>query len=153
MAHVSLLSDRLAVSTLNIRFGYGIDAGARYGPWGVFGHLEQNLYAETEFDFVARAGTLNIAVGVERLFFGERLRMAAALGASVLLTDLALNPAPHVGLFFQLKPAGVRFRGPSQITLQLDLFSVNVLAPVLDSPSVIDLQYRTTFTVEWQGPH
>lgn len=153
LAHISLLSDRLAVSTLNIRFGYGINVGARRGPWGVYGHIEQNLYAETEFDFVARAGTLNIAVGGERFFFRERLRMAAAVGVSVLLTDLALHSVGHTGLFVQIKPAGIRFARQSQVVIQLDLASITVAAPVLGSPSVVDLQYRTTLGIEWQGQH
>lgn len=153
LAHISLLSDRLAVSTLNIRFGYGINVGARRGPWGVYGHIEQNLYAETEFDFVARAGTLNIAVGGERFFFRERLRMAAAVGVSVLLTELALHSVGHTGLFVQIKPAGIRFARQSQVVIQLDLASITVAAPVLGSPSVVDLQYRTTLGIEWQGQH
>ncbi|MFK7999279.1 MAG: hypothetical protein AB8H86_06760 [Polyangiales bacterium] len=153
LTHISLLSDRLAVSTLNIRFGYGINAGARRGPWGVYGHIEQNLYAETEFDFVARAGTLNIAVGGERFFFRERLRMAAAVGVSVLLTELALHSTGHTGLFVQIKPAGIRFARQSQVVIQLDLASITVAAPVLGSPSVVDLQYRTTLGIEWQGQH
>lgn len=149
--HISLLSDRLTVSTLNIRFGYGVNVGARRGAWGVYGHIEQNLYAETEFAFTARAGTLNIAVGGERFFFRERLRMAAAIGVSVLLSDLALDSAGSVGLFLQLKPAGIRFARRSQVVVQLDLLSVTIAAPVLASPSVIDLQYRTTLAIEWQG--
>ncbi|MFT5355701.1 MAG: hypothetical protein ACI9KE_002920 [Polyangiales bacterium] len=151
LVHLSLLSDRLAVSTLNIRFGYGINAGARRGAWGVYGHIEQNLYAETEFDFVARAGTLNLAVGGERFLFRERLRMAAAIGVSVLLTDLALHSTGHTGLFLQVKPMGIRFARQSQVVIQLDLLSITVAAPVLGSPSVVDLQYRTTLGIEWQG--
>jgi len=149
--HGSLLSDRIDHSNLDVRFGASAAAGARWGRWGVFGVVERNFWLETEIELQLGRGVLNLGVGGEYLYAGGRVRGWLAGGLCVLLEDLALDPAPAYGLFAELRPTGLRWSQGGWWTVVLDPLSLAILAPVLRSPSVVDVQYRTTISVEWQS--
>lgn len=71
-----------------------------------------------------------------------------ALGPSILLFSTPLDDAGSVGVFFELRPVGLRWKANQHVALQLDPLSFAVVGPVLDGIPLIQLEYRTSFTTE-----
>lgn len=148
-AHASLLVDRIDQSSLNLRLGYALSVGGRFRDFGVFGFVEQDLWVETESALAINSGVLNVGVGGEYLYFGRRVRASIALGTSILLADQALDDAPSFGIYAAVRPTGIRWSRGTWWTVQLDPIGIAVVAPVLRSPSIVDVQYRATLAIEW----
>jgi len=148
--HLSILSDLIDRSTLNITFGYAAKFGYRWASdWGAYFHAEHNLWTETELETTVRQGVLNIAAGGERLYFLRRMRAAAAVGLSILLYETALDDAGTTGLFFDVRPTGVRWPMGKGLVLVLDPLTFTVAAPVLGGIPLLQIQYRTVLALEY----
>src|SRR5215467_11474930 len=66
--HLSMLSNLVDQSTINLSFGYAFKSGYRWkSDWGAYLQVEQDLWAETEIENTVRQGVFNIGVGGERL--------------------------------------------------------------------------------------
>jgi hypothetical protein len=147
-AHLSAFTNQSGRSNLAVSFGWGLRAGHRWGDWGGYGQVEQNAWFATEFDRQVVAGVVNLAAGGERLFADGFVRTAVALGVSVLTFDTPFDPSGSVGLFFDLRPLGLRWRLSKVLCLVLDPLHVTVAAPVMGSPSLLKILYRTTVGLE-----
>ncbi len=151
-AHVSLLSDRIDRSNINLRIGYSLTGGVRWGPFGVFGLIEHDMWVQTELDVELQRGVLSVAVGGEYRYANERVRASLAVGMSVLLEEQPLDPAPSFGLFGELRPTGLRWSRGRWWAVQVDPIGLAIIAPVLREPRLFEIQYRFTVTIEWQSP-
>lgn len=149
--HLSLLGDLIDRSTLLVRAGYGFQGGYRWGDFGVFGLIEEDLWVGTEVDLELKAGVLNVAVGAELIYFDGHLRGTVAIGLAILLSDLPFHDAGRTGLFFEVRPTGLRVAMGGGFTFVFDPLTFAVEAPVLGSPSLVDVEYRIAASVEWES--
>lgn len=146
--HGALFSDIPNTALLNVAFGYGVRGGMRRERWGVFGVVEHDLWVPTEGQLGVDAGALSVAVGGEYIYAGGLLRTAVAFGPSFLLFDTALHDAGSAGVYFDLRPVGLRW--PVGIaTLVFDPLTLTVVAPAVSHPSVHRAEYRTLFGVDF----
>jgi len=87
-------------------------------------------------------------VGAEWLPLGERVRLSATAGPSILWFDTTFDEKGHVGLFADLRPAGLRWPTGRLVAISFDPLSLAIVAPVLGSPGIVKLEYRTLLGVE-----
>ncbi|MBM4378811.1 MAG: hypothetical protein FJ086_05845 [Deltaproteobacteria bacterium] len=149
--HGSLLSDTPNRSLAAATAGYGLRAGLRGARWGAFLQVEQNAWRGVEVATAWDAGTFNAALGGELRFAEGRCRTALALGTSTLLFRTPLDPPGSTGLFLDLRPVGLRWQLTRGFTLQFDPLTVAAAAPVLGGIPLIQLEYRTLLSVEWDS--
>jgi hypothetical protein len=148
--HLSVLSNLVERSTVNLSFGYSGRFGYRWATnWGVYFQAEHNVWTETELEVEMRQGVFNLGVGAERLFFDRRMRAALAAGPSILLYQTALDDPGTTGLFVDVRPTGVRWPVGKSFVLVLDPLTFTVAAPVLGGIPLVQIQYRTAFGVEY----
>ena len=147
-AHASFLGDLIDRSSLLIRFGFAFSGGYRLGPWGVFIRVEEDFWTETEVDLAVRHGALNIGSGLDFLYWDDRVRASVAMGPSVLVAKTAFNNAGHMGIFVDVRPTGLRFTA-GDWAVQIDPLTFTVEAPVLETPSLVEIQYRTAVLMEY----
>ncbi len=150
--HVSLLSDAPERSFINVTSGYAVRGGYRFGHWGVLAQVERNYWLPTELSNDLKPGALNIGLGVEWLALQDRVRLSVTAGPSILWFDTAFDSKGTVGLFVDLRPAGLRWSFPRQLALVFDPLSLAIVAPVLGSPGILQLEYRTLLGVEMVLP-
>ena len=146
--HLSLLSDIPGRSYLDVTTGLALRGGYRRGPWAVLIQVERNLWLPTELSRDLDPGALNLALGVERLLLDGRLRVGVSAGPSILWFDTALHDKGTVGLFADLRPAGLRWSPLPYLVLVFDPLSLALVAPVLHEPPLRQLEYRTLFGAE-----
>jgi len=146
--HFSLFSDLPERSVINATMGYALRGGYRRGQWGVLLEVERNYWLPTELSHELEAGALNVGVGGEWLSAGGFIRSSAVIGPSILLFDTGLDDKGHVGLFLDLRPAGLRWMLGRQLALVLDPLTVALVAPVLGSPGIHQIEYRTLLGLE-----
>ena len=72
----------------------------------------------------------------------------AVVGPSILWFDTGLDEKGSVGLFLDLRPAGLHWTLGSHLAVVLDPLSLALVAPVLGSPNIRQLEYRTLLGVE-----
>jgi hypothetical protein len=146
--HLSLLSATPERSFIDASFGYALRGGYRTGPWGWLLQAERNYWMPTELGNDVQAGALNLGVGVERLLLGGFVRVSAVAGPSILWFDAALDDKGSVGVFVDLRPAGLRWRVTRHLALALDPLSLAIVSPVLGSPGIRQIEHRTLAGVE-----
>jgi len=146
--HFSLLSDLPERSVINATMGYALRGGYRRGSWGVLLEIERNYWLPTELSHELEAGALNVGVGGEWLSAGGFIRSSAVVGPSILLFDTGLDDKGSVGLFVDLRPAGLHWKLGRQMALVLDPLSLALVAPVLGSPGIRQIEYRTLLGLE-----
>jgi len=66
--------------------------------------------------------------------------------------DTAFDSKGTVGLFLDVRPAGLRWSFPHQLALVFDPLSLAIVAPVLGDPGILQLEYRTLLGVEMVLP-
>jgi hypothetical protein len=148
--HFSVLSNLVERSTVNISFGYAGKFGYRWqGDWGLYLHVEHNLWTETEIAMNVRQGAFDVGVGVERMYFQRRMRAALALGPAILLYDTALDDAGAAGIFVDVRPTGVRWPVGRSFVVTLDPLTFTLVAPTLGGIPLVQIQYRTALAVEY----
>jgi hypothetical protein len=146
--HASLLSDAPERSFINATMGYGVRAGYRWQRWGLVGQVERNYWLPTELSHALVAGALNIGVGAEWFVVDGRVRLSAVAGPSILWFDATFDGKGTTGLFADLRPAGLRWRLGRALAVSFDPLSLAVVAPVLSSPGIVQLEYRTLLGLE-----
>ena len=128
--------------------GYGIRAGYRLGRLGLVAEVERNYWLPTELSHALVPGALNIGVGAEWLAFDGRVRLSATAGPSILWYDATFDSKGTTGLFVDLRPAGLRWRPSRFVAVAFDPLSLAIVAPVLGSPGILQLEYRTLLGAE-----
>jgi hypothetical protein len=146
--HASLLSDAPERSFLNVAMGYGLRTGYRLGRWGLVVQLERDYWLPTELSHAVVPGALNIGVGAEWLPVDGRVRLSATAGPSILWFDATFDDKGTTGLFVDLRPAGLRWRPSRLLAVAFDPLALAIVAPVLGSPGILQLEYRTLLGVE-----
>ena len=146
--HFSVLADAPERSFINVTSGYAVRGGYRFGRWGLLAQVERNYWLPTELSNDLKPGALNIGLGVEWFALHDRVRVGITAGPSFLWFDTAFDQKGTVGLFVDLRPAGLRWPLPHQVALVFDPLSFAVVAPVLGDPGILQLEYRTLLGVE-----
>jgi hypothetical protein len=146
--HGSLLSDAPERSFINATVGYGIRGGYRFGRLGLVAEVERNYWLPTELSHALVPGALNIGVGAEWLAVDGRVRLSATAGPSILWYDATFDNKGTTGLFVDLRPVGLRWRPSRFIAVAFDPLSLAIVAPVLGSPGILQLEYRTLLGAE-----
>jgi MYXO-CTERM domain-containing protein len=146
--HASLLSDAPERSFINATLGYGARGGYRFGRWGVVAQIERNYWLPTELSHDLAPGALNIGVGAEWFLANGRVRLGATAGPSILWFDATFDDKGTVGIFADLRPAGLRWRLGQRLAVAFDPLSVALVAPVLGTPGILQLEYRTLLGLE-----
>jgi hypothetical protein len=146
--HMSAFTNQAERGNLAVSFGWGLRGGHRWGDWGLYGQVEHSAWYATEFDRQVVSGVVNLAAGGERWFFDGFVRTAVAVGMSVLTFDTPLDAAGTVGVFFDLRPMGLRWQLTDTLRVVLDPLHLSVMAPAMGSPSLVRVLYRTTIGLE-----
>lgn len=141
--HASLLTDSATDPLVSATAGYGLRAGHRWGPWGVFLQAEHNMWVAIELEQGVQMGAFNVALGGELIFADGWVRTSLAIGASILLHETIFDPPGTAGFFLDLRPLGVRWCVTEGVTLGLDPITFAVVAPVLGGIPLIRVLYRT----------
>jgi hypothetical protein len=149
--HLSVLSNLVDQSTINLAFGYALRASYRWKTdWGAYFQVEHDMWAETEIETQVRQGVLNLGVGGERLFFQRRMRAALGVGPSILLYETALDDPGTTGLYIDARPTGIRWPvGKRPFVLVLDPLTFTVEMPALSGIPLVQIQYRTLIGLEY----
>ena len=145
---VSLLSDAPERSFIDATMGYALRGGYRFDRWGVLGQIERNYWVPTELSHAVVPGALNVGAGAEWFLVNGRVRLSATAGPSILWYDTSFDSKGSVGLFADLRPVGLRWRPSRRFGVALDPLSLAIVAPVLGSPGIVQLEYRTILGVE-----
>ncbi|AKU95387.1 hypothetical protein AKJ09_02051 [Labilithrix luteola] len=148
----SLLSDVDRSPLLSVNTGWIVRVAATSGNWGGFLHVEENLWRGMEYGSGLVPGALNLGVGGEYRFADGLLRTSMAAGPSVLLFDTQLDEAGRVGVFFEVRPLGLRWELSRSLRLGFDPLSFAVVAPVLSGIPLVRAQYRTGVALEMVLP-
>jgi hypothetical protein len=161
--HSAFLSDLVDGSWQGLTFGVELKLGYR-GSWvrGVGGFVQLDVAhwfgPEATTDDASRPFAaalqvaLNVGVGVDVVYFGERMRGAFSVGPSVLLRDNSVGHAGAVGFFVDMRPAGVRVTLPRGATLVIDPLTLTMLMPDLGAIPLLQIEYRTVLAIEF-GAH
>lgn len=147
--HASFLSDVRDEAVLSSTFGYGVRGGYRFGRWGVFAHIEQNMWLALEQGDQVVDGALNFGLGAEFIYADGFVRTSVVLGPSVLLFDTTLDDAGATGLYAELRPAGLRWALQDWLFLSLDPLTFALVMPVLDGIPLVRIEYRTVLATEF----
>jgi hypothetical protein len=97
--HVSLLSNLVEKSTVNLAFGVAAKAGYRWkNDWGAYFLVEHDAWVETEIATDVKQGVLNLGFGAERLFLSAAHAQRLEHRALHLAVRHALDDAGTTGL-------------------------------------------------------
>jgi hypothetical protein len=149
--HFSLLSDDPERSVLADTLGFGLRVGYRLDPnWAIFLHLENNRWFTSETQTMSlEPGTINFGLGGEYLFFEGRARTSVVLGSSTLLMDTFLLDEGAVGIFFEVRPIGIRWCVADNWFIVFDPLTFAIVAPEpLTNGNLVMKEYRTLVGVE-----
>jgi hypothetical protein len=125
--------------------------GYRFDPdWAIFLHLDNNRWFTTELETMSlEPGALNFGLGGEYLFFEGRARTSVVLGSSTLLMDTFLLDAGAVGIFFEVRPLGIRWPVADNWFIVFDPLTFAIVAPEpLTNENLVMKEYRTLLGVE-----
>ncbi len=146
--HLSILSDVTDWSVLASTFGYAARGGYRWCGFGVFAQAEHNMWLATEQQKQVVRGAVNIGLGAELIYANGFVRTSLALGPSILAFDTVLDDAGTTGLFFDIRPVGLRWAARRYLVIGLDPLTFAIVAPVLGGIPLIYTQYRTAVYLE-----
>ncbi len=141
--HGSLLTDSATDPLVSATAGYGLRAGHRWGPWGVFLQAEHNMWVALELEQGVQMGAFNLGLGGELIFADGWVRSSFAVGAAILLHETIFDPPGTTGFFLDVRPLGVRWCVAEDVTIGLDPITFAVVAPVLGGIPLIRVLYRT----------
>lgn len=147
--HGSLFADIADRSLIAGTYGPAVRVAHRWGRWGAFLQVEHDFWLSTELESEVVQGAYNIGLGGEVTYHGGAARTALALGPSILAYDTVLDEAGEVGIFFDLRPVGLRWPIAERWHIGLDPIGFTVVAPVLDGIPLVQFEYRTALYVEW----
>lgn len=157
--HLTAVSAIVQGDALGLSAGVGASAGHRWGPTGLLLHLETTWWGEAllaepggedVFTGVAQ-GALALGVGVERLYADRGMRFMLSAGPTLMLRNTLIDSAGTVGIWGEIRPAGIRVSLPAKRTMVIDVLSFALLLPDLSGIPLLLLQFRTTVSVEFDG--
>ena len=146
--HASVLSDAPDRSTLANTYGWGLRGGYVWGSWVGHMHVEQNRWVSTELDDRTKGGRLNVGLGGAYTYADGLVRSSLVIGTSTLLFDTIFDQRGKTGAFFDLRPVELHWHPSTWVSLYLTPFSFTFVAPVLETPTIRMVLYRTIFGVE-----
>lgn len=137
-------------SLLGISFGGALRGGIRNDRWGLFLHVENDVWGGTNYDAGLVPGVVNVGLGGEHRFANGLIRTAVAFGTSTLVFDTVLDKAGSTGLFLDVRPLGIRWQiGKSNFTFGIDPIGLTFMMPVLSGLPLVRIQFRTSFMLEF----
>lgn len=137
-------------SLLGLAFGGGLRGGVRNERWGVFLHVENNVWGGTNYDAGLVPGVFNVGLGGEHRFADGLIRTAVTLGTSTLLFDTVLDKAGSTGVYLDVRPLGIRWRiARSQFAFGIDPIGLTFMMPVVQGLPLVRIQFRTSIVLEF----
>lgn len=133
------------------RWNAGAHVGRRFSHFGVFAMIE----FDQTFEFTVateRLDVFNAGLGFEALTFLGHVRSSIAAGASVLLSDTAIDEAGRVGWFIDFRPATLRWPLSQDFVFELTPLSLDIIVPVTDGIPLVVLSNMTIVGIEWALP-
>lgn len=149
--HASLLNGSSGSPNLSVAFGFGLRGGVEFGRWGLFLHVENDLWAVTTYGNTLTPGVLNYGVGGDFRYADGFVRTALTLGLSTLLFNTPIDTAGSTGLFLHAVPVGLRWKLSPRLTLGLDPIAFVLEMPVMTRIPLARMQYRAALSLEF-GP-
>ncbi len=147
--HVSIFSVAQDKSLLASQFGYGVNGGYRWDSWGLYLHVEHNMWQATATEGTEIVtGVVNLGVGGEYVFADGLIRSGLAIGPSILAFGAALDDPGETGIFLDVRTLGLRFDVHDHVVVGLDPLTFALVMPVLGGIPIIEVQYRTSLYVE-----
>lgn len=130
------------------RLSPSILGGYRGSRFGAF------LIAEADqvYDFTLdteRLDVFNAGAGLEVMNFLGHVRTSLAFGASVLLTDTAIDESGEVGWFVDFRPGSLRWGIGDRFAFEVTPISLDVICPVTSGIPLFVFTYMTLLGVEW----
>ncbi|MEM9188336.1 MAG: hypothetical protein AAGF12_04135 [Myxococcota bacterium] len=157
--HAAVLSDIVDGSSTDIAFGAAATFGRRWpeSQLGVYVQLDNSWWSEPflasdESDDVFETDiqtSVNLAVGVEYLFWENQVRMSLSAGPTFLLLETVVDSPGTVGMWFDIRPMGIRLPLTDAIWLAVDPLTFTILLPDLSGIPLILIHYRTALSVEF----
>ena len=147
--HVSLLSGESQEMVPARAFGLSLKSGWGWGRWRAFVQAESTFWNEKFGDEEEIKGALNVGVGGEVLYGGGFVRTSLSAGPSILLFASDVDEGGEVGMFVDVRPAGLRWALGEGFGIGLDPISLALVMPVLSGIPLVELQYRTTVVGEY----
>ncbi|MGA9525116.1 MAG: hypothetical protein WBV82_26890 [Myxococcaceae bacterium] len=125
-----------------------LEGGYRLDRLGLLVRAEWNPWLTLQQPSArANRGVTNIGVGGELRYFGDRMRSALLVGASVLLFRSAFDAPGTIGPFVGIVPTSFRFPW-GRHAVRVDPLSLYVLMPSLGSIPLVVIQYRHSVSLE-----
>ena len=155
--HSAILSDIVDRSSNDLTFGEAITVGRRW-PSGMGGFLQLDVTSWNEavlsegiddpFDKEYQT-SVNLAIGVEKLWLNNRVRSSFAAGATMVMRRTRLDIPGTIGGWIDFRPVGLRFVLSSRIALAIDPLTLTVLLPVTSGIPLILIHFRTAVAIEF----
>jgi hypothetical protein len=142
------ISVQAGVSLYAPSLNFGVEGGVRWSQWGVLAKVEWNPWVAIQGSEILERGSLNVALGVEYLYFGGRCRSAFLLGTSILLFDTALDDAGSTGAYLEIDPVSLRWVVKDWLAVRWDPLSFAMVVPVMSGIPLVMVQYRTSLVAE-----
>jgi hypothetical protein len=134
-------------------FAAGVGAGRRWGRWDAFVEGEVNGWSSTRPDGSHdHALAVDLGVGGGVSYAGGFLRTSLAAGVSILGIPTDVDSAGSTGVYVDLRPVGYRWPLARAWVVGVQPLSLTVAMPVLTGIPLIELQFRTSLTVEYGLP-
>lgn len=148
-SHGSMLNGNAGAPNLNISFGFGLRGGVEFGRWGVFLHVENDLWGATTYGAKFTPGVVNYGVGADFRYAGGFVRTALTVGLSTLLFDTAIDHAGSTGVFLYAVPVGLRWQIDKLLTVGLDPINFVLAMPVMTRIPLAHIEYRFALSLEF----
>jgi hypothetical protein len=134
-------------------FAAGAGAGRRWGRFDAFVEAEANGWSSTRADGSRdHALAVDVGIGAGASYAGGFLRASVAAGLSILGIPTDVDTAGSTGLYVDLRPVHYRWALPRPWVLGLQPLSLMVAMPVLTGIPLVEVQFRTSLTVEYGLP-
>lgn len=148
-AHGALLAGSSGVPNLSASFGLGLRGGVEFGRWGVFLHVENDVWGAATYGNKLSPGVLNYGVGADFRYAGGFVRTALTLGLSTLLFNTPIDNAGSTGLFLYVVPLGLRWQLSKLLTLGLDPINFVLELPSMTRIPLAHIEYRAALSLEF----
>ena len=147
---LSILGETGSREHFSKSFAIGFRGGKRWGNLGVFAHLEPAYWRVAKPDGSEEfKGAFNVGLGGELLSAQGLVRSSLSFGSSILTKGGELDQAGSKGIYFELRPAGLRWLIASDFIIGFDPIILTMMVPVLEGIPLIELEYRTVLIGEY----
>jgi hypothetical protein len=134
-------------------FAAGAGAGRRWGWFDAFVEAEANGWSSTRPDGSRdHALAVDLGIGAGASYAGGFLRTSVAAGLSILGIPTDVDSAGSTGVYVDLRPVRYRWALGRAWVLGVQPLSLMVAMPVLTGIPLVEVQFRTSLTVEWGLP-